>query len=323
MLSALVAGLACHRAARRGGPERRAWTLLSVAMLLWAVAAAGWLWVGVSRDHAYPFPSVLDVGFIGYAIPAAAGLLAFPREPQLAVSWFRALMDAVVVASSVLFVSWATVLGPVAESDDTGLTRATALGYPIADVVMVSLVLVLGLRRPAQARLPWFLLGGGLFVLSVTDSIFVSLVSLGEPTIGTLYQAGWTACFLLVALATITPRRRVDQRVQHFTLSRELLPYAPVIAAIVVGTTRELPVLERRAGAVGGDRAPGDDRAREDCPGGWPGDNRRDPDRGAGASPQRGPGRVHGQVGLPGNDEPRDPHPDERGDRPDWPIAEH
>jgi two-component system sensor histidine kinase/response regulator len=195
-------------------------------MLVWALAAAIWFWFGISRDHVYPFPSITDLLFIGYTIPAAAALIAFPREPQLAVSWFRALLDALVTASSVLFVSRATVLGHLVDSEETGLARATTLAYPIADVVMVSLVLVLGLRRPGHARPPWILLGGGLLVLSVTDSIFVSLVSLGEPTIGTTYQAGWTACFLLVALATITPQRRDWQRVQHFTLSRELLPSA-------------------------------------------------------------------------------------------------
>lgn len=238
LLAALVAGGACWRAARRGGAERPAWALLSVSMLVWSAAALLWFWFGVTRGHVYPFPSVADLGFIGYAVPAAAALMAFPREPQLAVSWFRGLLDALVIASSVLFVSWATVLGPVVESGGTGLAHLTSLAYPIADVLIVSVVMVLGLRRPAHARLPWLLLGGGLLVLSVTDSIFVSRISAGEETIGTPLQAGWVACFLLIALATISPVRTSQERVQHFTLARELLPYVPVVAAIAVAAAR-------------------------------------------------------------------------------------
>ena len=242
LLASLVAAGACWRAARRGGPERRAWTLLSVSMLMWSTAALIWFSYGVTRDHVYPFPSVADLGFVLYAVPAAAALMAFPREPELTVSRFRALMDALVIASSVLFVSWATVLGPVVEAGGTGLTRLTSVGYPVADVLIVSLVMVLGLRRPAQARLPWMLLGGGLVVLSVTDSIFVSRISEGEATIGTPLQAGWVACFLLVALATISPVRAGERRVQHFTVARELTPYVPVIVAIVVASSRQEPV---------------------------------------------------------------------------------
>ncbi|HXH77445.1 hybrid sensor histidine kinase/response regulator [Nocardioides sp.] len=242
MAAAMVAAAACVRAATRGGNERLAWALLAFSMLVWSTAAAVWLWYGVSRDHDYPFPSIADLGFLAYVFPAAAALIAFPREPQLAVSWFRALMDALVIASSVLFVSLATVLGPLSDSAGTGLTRVTTLAYPIVDVLIVSLVLVLGLRRPAQDRLPWLLLGGGLLVLSVTDSIFVSRLSAGEPTIGTPLQAGWVACFLLIALATISPIRAEHGRVQHFTVGRELLPYAPVVAAVIVVAERSDPL---------------------------------------------------------------------------------
>jgi len=233
LLSSLVAGLACASAARRGGPDRRGWVLLSVAMLVWTAAATIWFWFGITRDHTYPFPSIADIGFLGYAVPAAAALVAFPRESVLLVSRFRALLDGLVIAMSVLFVSWATALGPVFRSGGDGLTLVTALGYPVVDVLLTSLVLVLGLRRPPGARLRWALLGGGLVLLTVTDSIFVSLLTAGEPTIGTPLQAGWVGCFLLIALSTLIPARARQSRVRHFSVGQELLPYVPVLAAIV------------------------------------------------------------------------------------------
>ncbi|MDQ3709141.1 MAG: response regulator [Actinomycetota bacterium] len=209
---------------------------MSIAMLMWVTAATIWFWFGVTRDHVFPFPSVADIGFVGYAVPAAAALVAFPRESQLLVSRLRALMDGLVIATSVLFVSWGTVLGPLYRSGGEGLAAITALSYPIVDVVITSLVLVLGMRRPPKARLPWALLGGGLLVLSVTDSIFISLLTAGKPTIGTPLQAGWVACFLLIAMATLMPVGTGRQRVRHFAVSQELLPYVAVVAAIVLAS---------------------------------------------------------------------------------------
>ncbi|MDQ3502881.1 MAG: hypothetical protein M3486_04570, partial [Actinomycetota bacterium] len=83
LAAALIAGLACFRAARRGGAEVRGWALLAVGAFVWVAAATLWMYYGLTRDHLYPFPSVADLGFIGYSLPVAAGLLAFPRHRTL------------------------------------------------------------------------------------------------------------------------------------------------------------------------------------------------------------------------------------------------
>jgi len=70
MLAALIAGLACVRAARRGGVEARGWALLAVGMLVWAAAGALWAYYGLTRAHSYPFPSVADAGFLGQGYSA-------------------------------------------------------------------------------------------------------------------------------------------------------------------------------------------------------------------------------------------------------------
>jgi signal transduction histidine kinase/CheY-like chemotaxis protein len=122
----------------------------------------------------------------------------------------------------------------VFRSGGDGLTLVTGLAYPIVDVLIASLVLALGLRRPPGARLTWSLLGGGLVILALTDSSYVSLLTAGEPTIGTpLLHAGWVASFLLIMLATLIPVRSKQAQVRHFSVGQELLPYVPVVAAII------------------------------------------------------------------------------------------
>jgi len=34
----------------------------------------------LTRDHVYPFPSLADLGFVGYAVSTVAALLLFPRS---------------------------------------------------------------------------------------------------------------------------------------------------------------------------------------------------------------------------------------------------
>ncbi|MDQ6738814.1 MAG: PAS domain S-box protein, partial [Actinomycetota bacterium] len=241
LVASLAASASCARAARRRREEARAWQFMAVATLIWAAGQSVWTYFGISRDHVYPFPSVADAGFLGYGLPAAFALFSFPRPRVTRVALLRTVLDAAVIASAVLFVSWATVLGPMYSTDTRSvLDRLTGLGYPIIDVVIASLVLVLGMRRLPGERLPWLLLGGGLLVLTLTDSIYVKLI-FGDVTglTGTPLAVGWMSAFLLIALAPLAPqgvRSRTDRR--GYTLAVELLPYLPVVGAVVVAAIR-------------------------------------------------------------------------------------
>jgi two-component system, sensor histidine kinase and response regulator len=136
LAAALLAVAGCVMAARRGGPERRAWAVLASALGVWASALTLWTWYGLTREHVYPFPSLADLGFVGYAVPAVAALLLFPRSSRRRASRLHELLDAAVIAGSVLFVSWSTVLGPLYQSDGTGLARVVGLAYPMADIAV-------------------------------------------------------------------------------------------------------------------------------------------------------------------------------------------
>lgn len=242
LLAVVVAALSCAWAAAKASDEKRAWATMAVAATVWALGMATYAWYGIARDHVYPFPSVADLGFIGYALPAAVALFMFPRQRQRSSSRLRIGVDALVIALAILFVSWDTVLRSVYTADGPLLTRLTAIGYPVVDVVVASLVLTLGMRRPAGQRMPWLFLGGGLVVLSVTDSAFVFLVSAGETGLtGTPLVLGWITAWSLVALAPWVPRSSPSAGVRReVALAIELLPYVPVFFALAVGADSDL-----------------------------------------------------------------------------------
>lgn len=176
LLAALLAGFNCGRAGLRGGVNARAWILMSVAAYVWAAGMAVWTYFGLANNHVYPFPSLADAAFVGYSVPAAVALFSFKRPGGTTrVGLLRTVLDAAVIAGSVLVISWYTVLGPAIGSEGDVLTRLTIAAYPVVDVIMTSLVLVLGMRRQPGERLPWLCFGGGLLVLTITDSTYVRL----------------------------------------------------------------------------------------------------------------------------------------------------
>jgi two-component system sensor histidine kinase/response regulator len=226
LLAALAAAASCGLAALSRGKNSRAWAFMALAAFIWAVGMGIWTFYGLTRDHNYPFPSLADVGFLSYCVPAAVALFSFTRPDSSRVALLRTVMDAAVISCAVLIVSWYTVLGPVfgSESDDL-LARLTGLAYPVVDVIMTSLVLVLAMRRQPGERLPWLCFAGGLLVLTVTDSIYVRLTFDGVTGVtGSPLAVGWITAFLLIGLAPLTPQVEStgpDRR--GYALSLELL----------------------------------------------------------------------------------------------------
>ncbi|MCO4261395.1 response regulator [Pseudarthrobacter raffinosi] len=237
LVAAALAGRSCARAARRGGVNARAWTLMSVAAYVWAAGQAVWTYFGLANNHVYPFPSLADALFLAHSVPAAVALFSFKRPGGTTrVGLLRPVLDAAVIAGSVLAISWYVTLGPALSAEGNLLTRLTTMAYPVVDVIITSLVLVLGMRRQPGERLPWLCFGGGLLVLTVTDSSYVRLTSDGVTGVtGSPLALGWIIAFLLIALAPLVPyaeNPRPDRRA--FALALELLPYAPILVAVVV-----------------------------------------------------------------------------------------
>jgi two-component system sensor histidine kinase/response regulator len=239
LLSAVIATACCFRASRRRGPDARGWLFMGIAAAVWASAQAGEAVLGALLGHTFTFPSLIDAGYLGYSIPVIVALFLFKRSRSTGTALLRTLLDAAVIASATLFVNWATVLGPIYQAESQGtIGKLAGLAYPIVDVVITSLVLVLAMRRIPGQRRSWLILGAGLLVLTSTDTIFVSLTFRGLTDLtGTPLACGWTAAFSLIALAALSPgaaRSRPDGRV--YALALELVPYIPVTAAAVVAS---------------------------------------------------------------------------------------
>jgi two-component system, cell cycle response regulator len=201
--SALLSGL--RAAARR--EERAAWGLFALGLALYAGGNIYWSLALADLDEA-PFPSIADglwLSFYPLAYVAIA-LLAKARMPRLGV---RLWLDGVIAALTVAAISAAVVFKAVRASTG-GDTAAivTNIAYPLADMVLVGLVV--GIMAAGRKRLDrtWVVLGAGLGVFAVCDSIYLFQVARETYATGTLLDIGWIAGALIVSLAAWQPARR-------------------------------------------------------------------------------------------------------------------
>ena len=192
---AFIAAAACVLAAlRHHGRTRTAWTLIGVSAFCWGAGEVVWSYYELLLGQQGPFPSLADLGYL-LAVPLAiAGVLYFPSAASRAASLARAILDGLLIAGSLLVISWSTVLGAVYRSSSGDLlSQLIGLAYPAGDVVIATMLCILAARAPRSARLPLYLLAGGLLANLLADSGFAYLTTTGQYGAGSVVDVGWAA----------------------------------------------------------------------------------------------------------------------------------
>ena len=244
VIAFMAAGGAGYAAVRHRNGTRIAWALIGVSALSWGLGEVAWSYYELVLGRQVPFPSLADVGYL-LAVPfAIAGVLYFPSAPSRLTSLARTVLDGLLIAGSLLIISWATVLGTVYRSgSDSVLAQLISLAYPASDVVIATMIIILAARAPKTARLPLYLLAGGLLANLLADSGFAYLTTTNTYGPGSVVDAGWAAGYLLIAIAAICstsiPALPAAPTGPPGHL-RLLLPYLPVGAAAVVAAIEEL-----------------------------------------------------------------------------------
>jgi diguanylate cyclase (GGDEF)-like protein/PAS domain S-box-containing protein len=238
--AALIAALACALAARRHhGRTRLAWALLCASAFAWAAGEVAWSYFEIILEQQVPFPSPADTGFLAAVPLTVVGVVFFPGRSR-AASRLASLLDGAIIAGALLLISWATVLGSIylAGSIST-LSMLLGLAYPISDIVIAVMALLLVGRTAGAARIPLLLVTAGLFANLLSHSAFAYLTTANSYGKMQLIDTGWVAGYLLIALGAVRaalsagPAAQADDRPWgRWTL---VLPYIPVtIAAVMV-----------------------------------------------------------------------------------------
>jgi two-component system, cell cycle response regulator len=205
----LAAGLVCVVRAFVRGSERAAWGLLGLAFVLWGCGNVYWtVWLLDLEEP--PFPSMADAFWIAIYPPSYAGLVLLLRS-RLAEFRASLWLDGVIAALALAALSAAVVFDAVLEA--TGGSHpaavATNLTYPLADLVLLALVVATVAAGGWRPDRTWALLALGLVVFTVSDSVFLYQTAVGSYVAGTPVDLGWAAASVLVAWAAWQPRKQL------------------------------------------------------------------------------------------------------------------
>jgi diguanylate cyclase (GGDEF)-like protein/PAS domain S-box-containing protein len=243
----LAAGAAAViRGRRHTGRVRLYWRRLGAASLAWGGGMAAWSWYESLRGVEVPFPSVADVGYLACPLLAGWALLTLPLAAPTRAGRARTILDGLIVASSLLLVSWVLVLGSIVQAGGGVASQVISLAYPVSDIVLITTVIYTWMRaRHRGAGLPVSLplIGVGLVALAVADSGFVYLTTAGVYSSGNWIDLGWGAGFCVLLLAAMRPGEDVTDVDEEEVAARplgNLLPYAAVGVALLASSLEVL-----------------------------------------------------------------------------------
>ncbi|MFF4169210.1 putative bifunctional diguanylate cyclase/phosphodiesterase [Streptomyces sp. NPDC001744] len=207
--AALTAAVSCFLYARaRRGSARPAWLLFAFSSLMAALGNAVWGWYEFVLRVEVPDFSVANLFFLLFAPPAVVGLLVLAKRPANRAGWLCLALDTWLIGGSLLTLSWSLALARTTHVEGESVARAAlSLAYPLLDIVLVSMVLVLHFRRSQTNRSATNTAIAALALTVLCDALFTSPLLRENYASGQLLDAGWFAGSLLLAYAPWGARR--------------------------------------------------------------------------------------------------------------------
>ena len=191
-----------------------------------------------------PFPSIADPLYLMVYPALTAGLVILIHRRTPTRDW-ASLIDSLIVATSVAFLSWVFLISPQTQDASLSLPmKLVSIAYPVMDLILLGVVVRLamgaGKRRPS-----FFLLVGGTVALFATDSIYGWMQLHDGYTPGGLLDGGWILFYALLGAAALHPSMRSLSEPAHepdlrLTRGRLALLAAATLMVPIVQIVRSL-----------------------------------------------------------------------------------
>lgn len=276
ILVVAVGGILAALAARSArGRVRAAWVVLAIGFAGATVGESLWsyqkLWL---RQSAWP--TLADPAYLMFPVALCVALLMFPVG-RIRRSQSRLVLDGVVLAGSLLIVSWLTVMGPKYQSDGArGLDLLVSFAFPVSNMVALTVAAVVLAMAGRGPRRMLTLMTVGLASMTIVESAF-AYVNVDSAFAGHghyLFDIFWTLGILLITIGVAEGARAsfVEQIGDEMPGWVSVwLPFVPLVLAglaiaaeqpdtlksgpvLVVGLVLLLAVLARQYLAVNEDR---------------------------------------------------------------------
>lgn len=199
---ALTAALWGWRLAERG--ERQFPRAVALSLTAFLVGELIWWWYGVQGQD--PFPSVGDGVVLMAYIPLAFAAWSLSVRGQTERD--RAIwLDSGVLTVAAGLVIWSVVMEPhVADPSESWIAKTVSLGYPLADLLVIGLVLRLILGGTTFS-LQVALFSAGVATTLAADLVFAYQDLNDTSTPASFVDAAWVVGYVLIGTAALAPSR--------------------------------------------------------------------------------------------------------------------
>jgi two-component system, cell cycle response regulator len=193
--------------------NRAAWAAVTLGMA--SFAAADMYYVLVWGDaNTVPFPSLADALYLGFypGVYVGIGLLLRSRVGRLPAGlWLDGLIGGLAVAA----LGAALVFGAVlSNTHGAMLTVATNLAYPLADLLLLGILVGIMALTGFSLRGQWPVIAIGFAVFAVVDSIYLVQEATGTYVSNGLLDVGWPGGLTIIAIgAWCRPAAKAKARI--------------------------------------------------------------------------------------------------------------
>jgi len=183
------------------------WKLIFSGLVLWSIGEFVWFFYEGVLGVIDPWPSIADVFWVAGYLPFTAALMMHIKKVKAAKifkDFSVALVGAVGSGLVIRYVLGASVF----PADQSGFESILAMAYPIGDLFLIIMSLILLEAALNQARqsttraATWACLAGGFLLFAVFDFYFSYLVANEQTLVGDFSNIVYVVAYVLVVLAS-------------------------------------------------------------------------------------------------------------------------
>jgi hypothetical protein len=159
--------------------ERLPWLLLSASLLLWTIGDLYYFFF-LSGSENVPIPSVADPFYLAF-YPVSYVALALLLRARMRMFQGNLWLDGLIAALAVAAVGAAVVFDEVlSTTGGSPLVVGTNLAYPLADLLLVSLVVAMFALTGWRFDRTWAFVAAGYAVFAVVDTLYLYETATGR-----------------------------------------------------------------------------------------------------------------------------------------------
>ena len=224
----ISASVLCLSRAARCVSERGAWLAFGIGLASYAAGEMYWS-LAIGDDPTPPIPSLADALYLGFYPPAYIGvvLLARARLREFRRSlWLDGVIGALAVAAVATALLFDTMLQA---SEGSPQVIATTMAYPLADLLLLSIIVALAGVTGWQLTGNGALVAGSLVVAALADGTYLFQSAAGTYQEGYPIDSAWLTANLLLGFAAWLPSRAP----RPLQLARLRVVAAPVVFGLM------------------------------------------------------------------------------------------